>query len=74
VAARPWRRHNRSRAVPIRLSPTLSFYIGRNFLVGFLMLFGIFLLIILMFDVIELMRRASSKPTSPSRWFSKWPC
>jgi lipopolysaccharide export system permease protein len=46
----------------IRLSPTLSFYIGRNFLVGFLMLFGIFLMIILMFDIIELMRRASSKP------------
>ena len=45
----------------IRLSPTLSFYIGRNFLVGFLMLFGIFLMIILMFDIIELMRRASSK-------------
>jgi lipopolysaccharide export system permease protein len=46
----------------IRLSPTLSFYIGRNFLAGFLMLFGIFLMIILMFDIIELMRRASSKP------------
>ena len=46
----------------VRLSPTLSFYIGRNFLVSFFMLFGIFLLIILMFDIVELMRRASAKP------------
>jgi len=46
----------------VRLSPTLSLYIGRNFLAGFLMLFGVFLLIILMFDSIELMRRAAAKP------------
>lgn len=46
----------------VRLSPTLSLYIGRHFLAGFIMLFGIFLLIILMFDVVELMRRASAKP------------
>lgn len=46
----------------VRLSPTLSFYIGRHFLAGFLMLFGVFLLIILMFDTVELMRRASTHP------------
>ncbi len=46
----------------MRLSSTLSFYIGRNFLVSFLALFGIFLMIILLFDSIELMRRTASKP------------
>lgn len=46
----------------VRLSPTLSFYIGRHFLAGFLLLFGIFLLVILMFDIIELMRKASTHP------------
>lgn len=46
----------------VRVSPTLSFYIGKHFLVGFLALFGIFMLIILTFDTIELMRRAASRP------------
>lgn len=46
----------------MRLSPTLSLYIGRHFLVGFFSLFALFLLIILLFDSIELLRRAASKP------------
>ena len=45
----------------MRLSSTLSFYIGRNFLISFLALFGIFMLIILLFDSIELMRRSANK-------------
>ena len=46
----------------MRLSPTLSVYIGRHFLVCFLVCFGMFLLLVLLFDSIELLRRASSKP------------
>ncbi len=46
----------------MRLSSTLSFYIGRHFLVGFLALFFVFLMIILTFDAIELARRAAAKP------------
>ena len=46
----------------MRLSMTLSSYIGRNFFVAFLVAFAVFLLLILMFDIIELLRRASSKP------------
>lgn len=46
----------------MRLSMTLSNYIGRHFLVGFLVAFTVFLLLILLFDSIELLRRASSKP------------
>lgn len=46
----------------MRLSPTLSLYIGRHFLVCFFACFGMFLLLVLLFDSIELLRRASSKP------------
>ena len=46
----------------MRLSPTLSFYIGRHFLAGFFALFVIFLMIILTFDAIELARRAAARP------------
>lgn len=46
----------------MRLSPTLSVYIGRHFLLCFLACFGMFLLLVLLFDSIELLRRASSKP------------
>ncbi len=46
----------------MRLSTTLSFYIGRNFLLSFAVLFGLFLLLILLFDTIELLRRAANKP------------
>lgn len=43
-------------------SPTLSRYIGRQFVVWFLLLLSIFLGIILLLDIVELMRRAGSKP------------
>lgn len=46
----------------MRLSTTLSFYIGRNFLVSFAVLFLMFLLLIVLIDAIELLRRAASKP------------
>ncbi len=44
--------------MPRRLSITLSGYIGRHFLVSFVALFVIFLLLILLFDTIELLRRS----------------
>lgn len=46
----------------MRMSPTLSVYIGRHFLLCFLALFGLFLLLILLVDSIELLRRAASRP------------
>lgn len=46
----------------MRISSTLSVYIGRQFLVSFLVLFILFLLIILLFDSVELLRRSASKP------------
>ncbi|MDA1088890.1 MAG: LPS export ABC transporter permease LptG [Proteobacteria bacterium] len=49
----------------MRLSTTLSGYIGRNFLLSFTALFGLFLLLIFLFDTVELMRRAAAKPDIP---------
>ena len=46
----------------MRLSPTLSMYIGRHFLASFAVLFCIFLAVIVMFDIVELMRRAATRP------------
>ena len=46
----------------MRLSPTLSVYIGRNFLGSFFVLFGLFLLLIFLFDTVELLRRSAAKP------------
>jgi len=46
----------------MKLSGTLSFYIGRNFLISFLAFFFGLLALILLLDTIELLRRASSKP------------
>ena len=46
----------------MRLSTTLSFYIGRNFLLSFAVLFALFLLLIVIFDSVELLRRAADKP------------
>jgi lipopolysaccharide export system permease protein len=43
------------------LSTIISSYIGRNFLIAFIVLFLAFLLLILMIDTIELMRRTASK-------------
>ena len=46
----------------MRLSPTLSFYIGRQFLACFLVVFMVFVLLILVVDIIELLRRSASRP------------
>ncbi|NQV83827.1 MAG: LPS export ABC transporter permease LptG [Rhodospirillales bacterium] len=46
----------------MRLSTTLSAYIARNFLLTFLVLFGLFLMLIFLFDTVELLRRAAAKP------------
>ena len=46
----------------MRVSTTLSLYIGRHFLFNFVALFSLFLGLILMFDTVELLRRAASKP------------
>ncbi len=46
----------------MRLSTTLFAYIGRHFLVAFLVLLFAFLALIFIFDMVELMRRAASKP------------
>ncbi len=43
----------------MKLSPTLSGYIGRQFLTWFGVAFGAFAAIVLLFDTIELLRRAS---------------
>ncbi len=44
----------------MKISQTLSFYIGRNFLYSFCAVFAVFLGIIYLFDTVELLRRASS--------------
>jgi lipopolysaccharide export system permease protein len=46
----------------VRLSLTLSAYISRHFLVRFLGLFAVFLMVVLLFDTIELLRRSASRP------------
>jgi len=49
----------------MRLSTTLSFYIGRQFFWGFLGLLLIILLIVLLFDMIELLRRTHDATNIP---------
>ncbi|CCQ74411.1 LPS export ABC transporter permease LptG [Magnetospira sp. QH-2] len=46
----------------MRVSSTLSFYIGRRFLMSVMGLYFSFLALIFVFDMIELLRRAASKP------------
>lgn len=46
----------------MRVSTTLSIYIGRHFLVSFLACFFVFLLVVMLFDSIELLRRSASLP------------
>lgn len=48
----------------LRLSSTLSFYIGRHFLTWFSVVFGGFVGVILMISVLELMTRAAGKPAA----------
>lgn len=44
-----------------RISPTVSFYLGRQFLQSFLLILSLFIGVILVIDLIELLRRASGK-------------
>ncbi len=46
----------------MRLSATLSIYVGRHFFAAFAGLLALFLLLVLLFDTVELLRRAASKP------------
>lgn len=46
----------------VRLSLTLSGYIGRQFLLNFVALLAVILLIAVLFDIIELLRRAGNDP------------
>ena len=46
----------------MRLSQTLSLYIARHYAVHFLAVLGLFVFLIFVFDIVELMRRASGKP------------
>ncbi|MBL95952.1 MAG: Lipopolysaccharide export system permease protein LptG [Alphaproteobacteria bacterium MarineAlpha3_Bin5] len=46
----------------MRLSAILSIYIGRHFLFSFFSLLSLFLLLILLFDCIELLRRTALQP------------
>lgn len=47
---------------PMRLSPTLSAYIGRQFLLAFVSVLAVILGVVVLFDVIELIRRAAGRP------------
>lgn len=46
----------------MRLSPTLSVYMGRVFITSFGGVFVMFLMLIFLFDVVELLRRTASRP------------
>jgi lipopolysaccharide export system permease protein len=46
----------------MRISTTLSVYVGRHFFAAVLSLLCLFLLLVFMFDAVELLRRAASKP------------
>ena len=50
----------------MRISPTLSTYIGRHFLVCFVGVLCTLLLIVFLFDVIELLRRSAGRTTAPA--------
>ncbi len=55
------RAHRHDVEATVHLSPTISFYIARQFLLSFLLVFGLFIGVILLIDLIELLRRASGK-------------
>ena len=44
----------------MRISPILSAYVGRRFLLNFFVIFVVFLAVIFLFDTVELMRRAAA--------------
>ncbi|MCW9033646.1 MAG: LPS export ABC transporter permease LptG [Rhodospirillales bacterium] len=45
----------------MRISPIMSIYVGRQFLLSFITLFIMLLALVFLFDIVELLRRASSK-------------
>lgn len=45
----------------LRLSPAVSIYVGRQFLMSFLLMLALFVFVIFLIDLIELMRRAGGK-------------
>ena len=45
----------------MRLSPTLSIYISRQFLIGLAIVFGLFVVTAFIIDMVELLRRGSGK-------------
>ena len=42
----------------MRLSPTFSFYLGRQFMLGIGFVMGVLLALIFLIDVVELLRRS----------------
>lgn len=55
------RTHRHDVETSVHLSTTISLYIAKQFLFSFLLIFGLFIGIILLIDLIELLRRASGK-------------
>ena len=48
----------------MRLSPTLSIYLGRQFLIGIGAVLLLMACLILVFDIVELLRRAANRPSA----------
>jgi len=46
----------------VRISSTMSLYIGRQFLVSFFSIMAVFLFLIMLLDVVELLRRVAARP------------
>jgi lipopolysaccharide export system permease protein len=60
----PCRSFKLDESTAMRLSSTLSLYIGRQFLFCFLSVVSALMLIVFLFDVIEMARRAASRPAA----------
>ncbi|MDP6813638.1 MAG: LPS export ABC transporter permease LptG, partial [Alphaproteobacteria bacterium] len=48
----------------MRLSPTLSLYLGRQFLTGIGFVLLVLLALVFLFDLVELLRRASGRESA----------
>lgn len=48
--------------IAVRISATMSLYISRQFLVSFFSILAVFLCLIMLFDVVELLRRVAARP------------
>lgn len=55
-----------------RIPATLSRYIARTYFVNLIFLLMILLGIIYLFDIVELVRRASKREDVPLCWFFNW--